>query len=129
MQTQRGLEYVFMLVSLRAGNAVEDEKAFILLFMFRWSMKFPQGHGLCACGVRGAQVRNAGKDAWMGKEAPEDPLLDLPPAPPTSLTPLAGAASAGHAVHDAGSDASAIVAGTDGSTALSTGAAWIDMSL
>jgi hypothetical protein len=35
------------------------------------------------------QVRDAGKEAWLGREAPPDPLLDLEPdeAPPLLLMP------------------------------------------
>ena len=43
-----------------------------------------------------AQVRDAGTDAWLGKEAPEDPDLDVPEGEeaPLALPPATNAESA-----------------------------------
>ena len=40
------------------------------------------------------QVRDAGEEAWLGKEAPEDPSLDVPEDEPLLMLPPAPGASA-----------------------------------
>ena len=40
------------------------------------------------------QVRDAGEEAWLGKEAPEDPALDVPEDEPLLMLPPAPEASA-----------------------------------
>ena len=47
------------------------------------------------------QVRDAGEEAWLGKEAPEDPALDVPEDEPLLMLPPAPGASAEAAQKDA----------------------------
>ena len=46
-------------------------------------------------------MRDAGKEAWLGKEAPEDPALDVPEDEPLLMLPPAPGPSAKSAQKDA----------------------------
>ena len=44
-------------------------------------------------GCSNMQVRDAGEEAWLGKEAPEDAALDVPAEPLLMLPPAPGASA------------------------------------